>query len=352
QTSRLTMGYTARDLARLVRETALTALRTPTPADPLDPPSLPPLTLTHWNAALGVVRPSQNVEFDTRVPSRTWADLGGFGTIKKRLQLLLALIREAHPGQMGAEGDPTMAPRTGLGLKPPSGLLLYGPPGCGKTAFAQAIANESKMNTIVVRGPEVFSKYFGDTEAILRRIFATARTIAPCIVWIDEIDTITRKRGNADGSGGIDERVLSTLLNEMDGVQERPGILVVGCTTYPDRIDDAILRPGRFDQLVYLPIPSRDDRDSIIRALARQHPLAPEVDIPQLVDATDQLTPAYLENLFREAAIMALRDNIDAQVIEQHHLNSVLETIWAAFKADDRFQTLLANLVTFRTSRK
>ncbi|KAJ2321396.1 hypothetical protein IWW52_000773 [Coemansia sp. RSA 2704] len=179
-----------------------------------------------------IVRPSQQLEFEGARPSKRWTDIGGYEEIKQKLQRFVQLATSETPSR--------------LGIKPPSGILLYGPSGCGKTAMAQAMIGESKCNVINIRGSELFSKYLGETEARLRRLFEAARAAAPCIVFMDEVDSIAAKREwAAVESGGPALRVLSTLLNEMDGVHETHGVVVIGCTNQLDKIDDAIARPGK-----------------------------------------------------------------------------------------------------------
>ncbi|KAJ1924713.1 hypothetical protein IWQ60_005005 [Tieghemiomyces parasiticus] len=354
QVSRSTIGYTARDLAALVRQafTASAIRHQSRPTSHIDSVTADLADLTigsltrlchdssddppqwcDWKRALDRVRPSQNLEFDTKVPFKAWADIGGYGETKTRLQLLLRLVSEAATAASSSSDEDHRS---------------------GKTTFAQALATESGMNTLVIRGPEVFSKYMGDTEAILRRIFAVARKLAPCIIWVDEIDTITRKRGwsDSDGTNGVDERVLSTLLNEMDGVQDRPGVLVLGCTTYPDQMDDAIIRPGRFDQLVHLPLPDIEDRRAILDVLGQRHPLASEVDLNALALDTKDFTPAHLENLFREAAMHTLRGNAEATEIDVDSIQNALETAIDAIDADGRLTRTLGDLAAFGRSRK
>ncbi|KAJ1974529.1 hypothetical protein H4R34_004686 [Dimargaris verticillata] len=376
-----TMGYTGRDLVQLYRQACLCQHRLallsglpdiandaitqatqdlqrltlhPTQADTAMDQGCPPWAA--WEEALTIVRPSQGVEFETTVPERTWNQLGGYDQLKTRLQLLLRLIEARYYVEPSSEisAMPVTARDSRallqLGVQPPAGILLYGPSGCGKTAMAQALAHEANMNTIFVKGPEVFSKYFGDSEAIIRRLFRTARTIAPCIVWIDELDAIARKRGwNAsDESNSVDSRVLSTLLNEMDGVQDRPGVLVVGCTCYPDAIDDAILRPGRLDQLLYVGMPEHDDRLAILTILAQRHPLAADIELTTLARQTAGFTPARLENLLREAGIMALRHDIQAVAIEQRHIDAALAQLRHDTTQEQQLHHLLQRYARFQ----
>ncbi|KAJ1968721.1 hypothetical protein H4R35_006348 [Dimargaris xerosporica] len=379
-----TMGYTGRDLVQLYRQACLCQRRLSLPISSSDvsedavaqaTKDLRQLTIhlkqpdatasrdcpswAAWQQALTIVRPSQGIEFETAIPERTWNQLGGYDQLKTRLQLLLRLIEARYHVEPSSEapGAPVIAHDSRaflqLGVQPPAGILLYGPSGCGKTAMAQALANEANMNTIFVKGPEVFSKYFGDSEATVRRLFRTARTIAPCIVWIDELDAIARKRGwnTSDESNSVDSRVLSTLLNEMDGVQDRPGVLVVGCTCYPDTIDDAILRPGRLDQLLYVGLPEHDDRLAILAGLAQRHPLAADVELTTLASQTAGFTPARLENLMREAGIIALRQDIQADVIEQRHIDAALAQFGHDPTHEQQLHHLLQRYARFRQAK-
>lgn len=239
--------------------------------------------------ALDTYRPSQRSQVESTLPKRDWNDLGGYKVIKERMKQAILL--------------PLLKPEvfTKLGIKPPSGLLLYGPSGCGKTALVQALVSESMMNIISIKGPEIFSKYLGETENKLRKIFATAKRISPCIVFIDEMDAIGTKRGfdSGESSGGVNERVLSTLLNEMDGVEGRQGVVVIGCTNRPDQIDDAILRPGRLDQLVFVGLPTLEDRIDIIKTLMKNLSVSNDINPEKLAEQTEFCSGADLENLFR-----------------------------------------------------
>ncbi|GAN08228.1 ATPase AAA [Mucor ambiguus] len=323
QISMRTSGYVARDLKLLVRQARLKAMRSNRQdmdiADQLEQLSLlssfkNPIAWSDFEYALDTFRPSQRAEVESTLPKRDWDDMGGYSTIKDRMKQAILL--------------PLLQPHvfTKLGIKPPSGLLLYGPSGCGKTALVQALVSESMMNVIAIKGPEIFSKYLGETENKLRKLFATAKRIAPCIVFIDEMDAIGTKRGfdlGDSGSGGVNERVLSTLLNEMDGVEGRQGVVVIGCTNRPDQIDDAILRPGRLDQLVYVGLPSLEDRMDIIKTLLKKISTQ-GIDINALASQTEFCSGADLENLFREAGTAALRKNLNARYITPDDVAAVI----------------------------
>ncbi|KAJ2534251.1 hypothetical protein IWW43_002463 [Coemansia sp. RSA 1935] len=321
QVANVTAGYVARDITALCRQAALRKLRHPpkaelaTGADSLVQ-SMQQLSLAkdtkqillpEWHdfeQSLQIVRPSQQLAFESARPSKRWTDIGGYEETKHRLQQFVQLAISEEPSK--------------LGIKPPSGILLYGPSGCGKTAMAQAMIGESNCNVINIRGSELFSKYLGETEARLRQLFEAARAAAPCIVFMDEVDSIAAKREWASvESGGPALRVLSTLLNEMDGVHDTRGVVVIGCTNQLDKIDDAIARPGRFDQLVEIPLPTVNDRRGILHTLAQRSPLAEDVSIDRLSEMTAGFTSANIERLFNEAGLSALRRDINASTIDK-----------------------------------
>ncbi|KAJ1894704.1 hypothetical protein LPJ66_005026 [Kickxella alabastrina] len=277
-------------------------------------------TLPSWSqfaASLQAVRPSQQMEFEGVRPTKRWSDIGGYDTIKQSLQRFMRLA--------------TTENSSSLGINPPSGILLYGPSGCGKTAMALAMIGESACNVIYIRGSELFSKYLGETEARLRRLFRAARAAAPCIVFMDEIDSIAAKREwSSVESGGPALRVLSTLLNEMDGVHETRGVIAVGCTNQLDRIDDAIVRPGRFDQLVKVNMPSLQDRVGILQTLGINSPLNEDVCIDELAQMTEGYSGAGLEQLFREAGLAAMRQNQSADAFSMSDFMSAFDRISGA----------------------
>ncbi|KAJ2610263.1 hypothetical protein H4S08_003684 [Coemansia sp. RSA 1365] len=330
QVANATAGYVARDISNLCRQAVLRSLRSG-PTGYTDNSSkeltdcLEKLALVerganlslkeaqedqtlmlpgwkHFEDSLQTTQPSQQLEFESMRPTKRWADVGGYESVKQVLQRFMQLAASETPLQ--------------LGIKPPSGILLYGPSGCGKTAMALAMIGESTCNVMNIRGSELFSKYLGETEARLRRLFQAARAAAPCIVFIDEMDSIAAKREwSSIESGGPALRVLSTLLNEMDGVHDTSGVAVVGCTNQLDKIDDAIVRPGRFDKLVEILLPSAEDRAGILQVLAQRSPLSSDVDIDTLSKITEGYSGAALEKLFREAGLSALRSNRNATTL-------------------------------------
>ncbi|KAG0247955.1 hypothetical protein BG011_000694 [Mortierella polycephala] len=321
--AQVSSGYVAKDLRNLCRSASLYSLREGSMSKPLSESTikkttLDSLTWENFSYAIDTSKPSQQIEFESIVSRRTWNDFGGYATLKKRV----------HQSIHWPITNPETFKR--MGVKPPMGLLLYGPSGCGKTMLIQVLAYESKMNFIPIKGPEIFSKYLGETEATLRRLFAMARQIAPCILFFDEMDSIGAKRGwggDADsGSNGINERVLSTLLNEMDGVEERTGVFVVGCTNQPRAMDDALLRPGRLDQLIYVGYPTLQDRKEIIETISKRIPLPTDPAIQtSLAQRTVGFSPGDMDSLFREAAILSLRRNIESDSVHLEDIDTVLQ---------------------------
>ncbi|CAO3631990.1 unnamed protein product [Cunninghamella blakesleeana] len=338
QISLRTSGFVARDLKMICRNATLKSMRkkklqSNNPDDDnnnttdqlvndlsklkLEDESKNGVDWSDFEYALDNYQASQQMDIDVSLPKRSWNDIGGYDVIKKRIRQSTLL--------------PLLQPEifTRLGISPPSGLLLYGPSGCGKTMMIQAVASESMMNVISINGPEIFSKYLGETELKIRQLFATAKRISPCLIFIDEMDAIGSRRGwdSSDSSGGVNERVLSTLLNEMDGVEGRQGVIVIGCTNRPHQIDDAILRPGRLDQLIYVGMPTEDDRKDIIEQLKKKIKLDDDIDIDELSKKTNHCTGADIEYLFREAGTIALRENIDINGIHRRHINQIIDSV-------------------------
>ncbi len=304
----ITHGYTGADLAALVREAGMSALRRILPKldlkrRHLDPKILEELVVTmeDFSNALKEVRPSGLREVAIEIPHVRWSDIGGLENVKKRLQEMVE-----WPLKYGDLFEYA-------GLEPPKGILLYGPPGTGKTMLAKAVATESQANFIAVRGPEVLSKWVGESEKRVREIFRKARTYAPCVVFFDEIDAIAPRRGLDIGSR-VTERIVSTLLAEMDGIASLRDVVVIAATNRIDIIDPALLRPGRFDRLIEVPMPDLRAREEIFKVHLRKHvnvlaePL--EEVAKALAKETEGFSGADIAGVVREGVLMALREFI------------------------------------------
>jgi len=202
-----------------------------------------------------------------------------------------------------------------FGLQPSKGVLFYGPPGTGKTLLAKAIANECAANFISVKGPELLSMWFGESESNIRDIFDKARAAAPCVVFLDELDSIAKSRGGSVGdAGGASDRVVNQLLTEMDGMASKKSVFIIGATNRPDQIDPALLRPGRLDQLIYVPLPDEPSRLSILQAQLRRSPVAPDVDLTVIAKATNGFSGADLGFIVQRASKMAIKESISFDI--------------------------------------
>merc|ERR1712043_125161 len=229
----------------------------------------------HFRHALGVSNPSSLRETVVEVPNVTWDDIGGLEDVKRDLKELVQYPVE-HPEKFEK-----------FGMTPSKGVLFYGPPGCGKTLLAKAIANECQANFISIKGPELLTMWFGESEANVRDIFDKARSAAPCVLFFDELDSIAKSRGGGGSdAGGAADRVINQILTEMDGMGSKKNVFIIGATNRPDIIDSAILRPGRLDQLIYIPLPDEGSRTSILKAALRKAPISKDVDIPYLAKVT------------------------------------------------------------------
>ena len=268
---------------------------------PLSTEQLEPLfvTMADFIAAIPHVQPSSQREGFATVPNVSWDDIGALSQVRDELTLsVLEPIR--HPEKFKA-----------LGLSLPAGVLLYGPPGCGKTLLAKAIANESGANFLSVKGPELLDKYVGESERAVRVVFERARSSAPCIVFFDELDSLCPKRGSSDGGGGgVSERVVNQLLTEMDGLESRRSVFVIAATNRPELIDPAMMRPGRLDKLLYVSLPTPNDRASILTALAAKVTLAKCVNLSNLADRADGYSGADCAALLREAGLAVLKESL------------------------------------------
>lgn len=268
---------------------------------PLTAEQLEPLfvTMSDFLEAIPHVQPSSKREGFATIPDVSWDNIGALQGIREELSLSV-LEPITHPEKF-----------TALGLPLPAGVLLYGPPGCGKTLLAKAIANESGANFISVKGPELLDKYVGESERAVRQVFERARSSSPCIVFFDELDSLCPKRGSDSGGGGVSERVVNQLLTEMDGLESRRSVFVIAATNRPELIDPAMLRPGRLDKLLYVPLPTPEDRVSILKALAKKVQLGSDVDLDVIACSkrADGYSGADCAALLREAGLAVLRDD-------------------------------------------
>jgi len=325
----ITHGYTGADLAALCRETAMKALRRYLPQINLEEERIPPNVLEKMEVrmedflnAYKEITPTAMREVYIEVPAVHWSDIGGLDKVKQEL-------REAVEWPLK---NPEMFKR--LGIKPPKGILLYGPPGCGKTLLARAVATESEANFITIKGPEVFSKWVGESEKAIREVFRKARMAAPSVIFFDEFDALVPRRGMGYADSGVTERVISQLLTEIDGIQTLEDVVIIAATNRPDIVDPAVLRPGRFDRLIYVPEPDEKARLEIFQIYTKNMPLAKDVDISHLAEATKGYSGADIEALCREAALNALRRNTNAKEVTRTDFEQALEKIGPSISED------------------
>jgi transitional endoplasmic reticulum ATPase len=305
-----TQGFVGADIAQLCTEAAMQCIREKMDIidledEKIDAEVLDSLAVTqeHFNFALGTTNPSALRETAVEVPNVTWEDIGGLENVKRELQETVQFPIE-YPHLFEA-----------YGLSPSRGVLLYGPPGCGKTLLAKAIANECQANFISVKGPELLTMWFGESESNVRDVFDKARQAAPCVLFFDELDAIARSRGGSLGdAGGAGDRVINQLLTEMDGVGARKNVFVIGATNRPDTLDSAIMRPGRLDQLVYVPLPDHKSRVAIFKANLRRSPVAENVDFDELATATQGFSGADITEICQRACKLAIRETISKQI--------------------------------------
>ncbi len=324
----ITHGYTGADLAALCREAAMHALRRYLPEIDLSQDKIPSevlekmeVTMKDFLEAYKEIVPSGLREIYIEVPEVKWDDIGGLGEAKQEL-------REAVEWPLKY---PEAFKR--MGIRPPRGILLFGPPGCGKTLLAKAVATESGANFIAIRGPEILSKWVGESEKAIREIFRKARQAAPAVIFFDEIDAIAPARGLAADTH-VTERIVSQLLTEMDGIERLENVVVIAATNRPDILDPALLRPGRFDKLIYVPPPDKKARLEILKIHTRKMPLADDVDLNRIAEMTEGYSGADLEALVREAALMALREDINAKVVEMRHFEEARKKIKPSITQD------------------
>jgi transitional endoplasmic reticulum ATPase len=303
-----THGFVGADLEALSREAAMGALRRLTSGMDMALPQISPeklmalrVTGEDFQAARNDVAPSALREVAAEIPDVRWADVGGLEDAKR---VLVETVE--WPLRHTALFER-------IGIRPARGVLLHGPPGAGKTMLAKALAHESEANFISVKGPQLYTMYVGESERAIREIFRKARQSAPCIIFFDELDALAPARGGMDHQ--VSGRMVAQLLTEIDGVEDLRGVVVLGATNRPDLIDPALLRPGRFDLLVELTLPDATARRQILAVHTRAMPLADDVELDKLASACDEFSGAELEAVCRRAALMALREQIDARVV-------------------------------------
>ena len=321
--ARNTHGFVGADLAALAREAAMNCLARLVPELELGNP-IPTeilermrVTLEDFNQAMREVEPSAMREVMVEIPRVTWEDVGGLDEIKRQLKEMVELPLER----------PESFRR--MGIKPAKGIFLYGPPGTGKTLIAKAVANESNANFISIKGPEIMSKWVGESEKAVRRVFKKAKQVSPAIVFLDELDSIAPRRGSG-GDSNVTERVVNQLLTSMDGLEDLARVTVIAATNRPDIVDPAMMRPGRFDRLVLVPIPDIEARRSILSIHSRDMPLAEDVDLESVVQRTDGFVGADIEALCREAGMNALREDAEAFEVGGRHFDAAFDEIGAS----------------------
>lgn len=303
-------GHVGADLAALCSEAALQQIREKMDLidledDQIDAEVLNSLAVTmdNFRYAMGKSSPSALRETVVEVPNVSWHDVGGLENVKRELQELVQYPVE-YPDKF-----------LKFGMQPSKGVLFYGPPGCGKTLLAKAIANECQANFISVKGPELLTMWFGESEANVRDVFDKARSAAPCVLFFDELDSIAKARGgNVGDAGGAADRVINQILTEMDGMGAKKNVFIIGATNRPDIIDPAILRPGRLDQLIYIPLPDEKSREAIFRANLRKSPISRDVELTYLAKVTHGFSGADLTEICQRACKLAIRQSIDAEI--------------------------------------
>ena len=327
----ITHGFVGADLAALAREAAMNVLRRIIPEVNLKEKTALPeellnkllITDKDFKEALKLVRPSAMREVLVEKPNVKWEDIGGLIELKQELKEVVEWPMQ-YPDSFKR-----------IGIKAPSGVLLYGPPGTGKTLLAKAVANETDANFILVKGPELLSMWVGESEKGIRKIFEKARQAAPTIVFFDEIDAIASKRGMDQGGSRTGERMVNQLLTEMDGLVELNDVIVIAATNRPDILDAGLLRPGRFDRILLVDVPTKKGREEIFKVHTKKMPLAKNIKLSELAEKTNNYAGADIEAVCREAGMLALREDINAKEITKNHFERALEKIGPSIREQD-----------------
>ncbi|MDY4580093.1 MAG: CDC48 family AAA ATPase [Candidatus Methanarcanum hacksteinii] len=339
----LTQGFVGADLAALAREAAMKCLTRNLVNLDLDKP-IPQSTLISMKVnmndfmnALSEVEPSGMREVIVDIPKVGWSDVGGFDSIKKEIRETFIPTEERKAFEH-------------LGIKPPKGVLLYGPPGTGKTLIAKAVANESGSNFICVNGPELTSKWMGESEKAIRQIFKRAKQMAPCIIFFDEIDSITPKRGTRAENASI-ERMVNQILTSMDGIEGLENVTVMAATNRPDMMDPALLRPGRFDKMILVGKPDLESRLRILEVHTKDMPLI-NVDLIDIAELTDGYVGADLQAVCREAGMAAFHENPNAKYVDRKHFMSALDIIKPSVdpKIMDEYYAMASEMMKRKTN--
>ena len=317
--ARTTYGFVGADLGALAREAAIEAVRRIMPRLNLEDRTIPPEVLDTLSVvredfleALKRVQPSAMREVMVQKPNVRWTDVGGVDQARERLREGVELPLK----------NPDAFRR--LGIRPAKGFLLYGPPGTGKTLLAKAVAREAEANFIATKSSDLLSKWYGESEQQIVRLFSRARQVAPTVVFIDELDSLVPARGGGLGEPQVTERVVNTILAEMDGLEELQSVVVIGATNRPNLIDPALLRPGRFDELIYVSVPDEAGRRRILEVHTARMPMGDDVDLASLARRTERFTGADLEDLVRRAGLSALRESLDNQAVGMEHFERAL----------------------------
>ncbi len=325
----ITHGFVGADVAALCREAAMKTLRRFLPEIDLEDEVIPPevlekieVNMEDFYNALKEVQPSAIREVLIEVPNIRWSDIGGLEAQKQELiEAIEWPLKDSDSFKR-------------MGIKPPKGILLFGPPGCGKTLLARAVATESQANFIGIKGPEVLSKWVGESEKAIREVFRKARIASPTIIFFDEVDAIAPRRGSGFGDSHVTERVISQLLTEMDGLESLRDVVVITASNRPDIIDPAVLRPGRIDRVILVPPPEKTERLQIFQIYTKDMPLTEDVDIDRLANITEEYAGSDIEVLCREAGLIALREDRNAEFVEWRHFEEAMTKIHPTISKD------------------
>jgi transitional endoplasmic reticulum ATPase len=339
--ARVTYGFVGADMSALAREAAMETLRRSISPLDMDSGQIPQevvenmrVTREDFTRALKRVQPSALREIMIEAPNVGWDDVGGLDEAKSELREGVELPLR-HPQAFER-----------LGIRPAKGFLLFGPPGTGKTMLAKAVAREAEANFIAAKSSDLLSKWYGESEQQVSRLFQRARQVAPTVIFIDEIDSLAPARGGGLGEPAVTERVVNTLLAEMDGLEELRGVVVIAASNRPGLLDPALLRPGRFDDLIYVPVPGEDGRLHILRIHSRDMPLGDDVDLADIAARTEGYTGADLEDVVRRAGLHALREQLDIEHVTMRFFDDALKETRASVtpEMDREYRELVRTL--------